>query len=66
MINPQEDLLYWLLPVIQRTPVPNDPDDPFKKTYHDYMSVHALDWSLEDVRKADESKGPVFNWSQLR
>ena len=66
LINPQEDLLYWLLPVIQRTPAPNDPDDRFKKTFDDYMSVHALDLSLEEVRKADESKGPVFNWSQLR
>jgi hypothetical protein len=66
LINPQEDLLYWLLPIIQRTPSPNDPDDRFKKTYDDYMSVHALDWALEDVRKADEFKGPVFNWSQLR
>jgi len=66
LINPQEDLLYWLLPVLQRTPVPNDPTDRFKKTYDDYMSVHALEIPLEEVRKADESKGPVFNWSQLR
>jgi hypothetical protein len=66
LINPQEDLLYWLLPVLQRTPAPNDPSDRYKKTYDDYMSVHALEMPLEEVRKADESKGPVFNWSQLR
>jgi len=66
LINPQEELLYWMLPIIPRTPAPNDPEDRFKKQYDDYMSVHALDLSVEEVRKADESKGPVFNWSQLR
>ena len=66
LVDPQEDLLYWMLPIIPRTPAPNDPDDPFKKEYDYYMSVHALGWSLDEVRKADESKGQVFNWSQLR
>jgi hypothetical protein len=66
LINPQEELLYWLLPIIPQTPIPNDPDNPFQKAYIDYMSVHALDMLPKDVLKADESKGPVFNWSQLR
>ena len=66
LMNPQEELLYWMLPIIPRTPAPNDPEDRFKKLYDDYMSVHALDLSLEEVRKADETKGLVFNWSQLR
>ena len=66
LVNPQEELLYWMVPVIPRTPAPNDPADPFKKDYIDYMSVHALGLSWNEVLKADESKGIVFNWSQLR
>ena len=66
LINPQEEMLYWLVPIIPRTPAPNDPDDPFKKDYLDYLSVHALGMQLKDVLKADETKGQVFDWSQLR
>ena len=66
LVNPQEELLYWMLPVIPRTPTPNDTEDPFKKDYFDFMSVHALEISPNEVLKADESKGQVFNWSQLR
>jgi len=66
LVNPQEELLYWMVPVIPYTAAPNDPDNPFKKDYIDYMSVHALEWSAREVLKGDESKGPVFNWSQLR
>ena len=66
LINPLEPMLYWLVPVVPRAPGPNDPNDPFRKEYLDYMSVHALEMSLEEVLKADESKGQVFNWSQLR
>lgn len=63
LINPQEDFLYWMIPVLPRAPGPND---PVKKTYDDYLSVHALEMSIEEVRRADESEGRVFNWSQLR
>jgi hypothetical protein len=66
LVNPQEELLYWMLPIIPRAPVPNDPADPFQKPYFDFMSVHALEMSPNDVLSADESKGRVFNWSQLR
>jgi hypothetical protein len=66
LIDPQEELLYWLVPILLRTPVPHDPNDPFRKEYADYMSAHALDWPAEEVIRADESKGRVFNWSQLR
>lgn len=66
LVDPQEPLLYWMIPIIPRTPIPNDPKDPFRKEYLDYLSAHALEMSLEDVLKADESKGQVFNWSQLR
>jgi len=55
-----------MLPIIPRAPVPNDPEDPFQKPYIDFMSVHALEMSPNEVLRADESKGRVFNWSQLR
>jgi hypothetical protein len=63
LIDPQEYLLYWLVPILPRLSGPND---PIKKTYVDYMSAHALDMKVQDVLEADESKGKVFNWSQLR
>jgi hypothetical protein len=66
LVDPQEEMLYWLLPIIPRPATPNDPNNPFKKEYIDYMSVHALNMTPEEVLKADESKGKVFNWSQLR
>jgi len=66
LVNPQEELLYWLIPVIPRPPTPNDPDDPYRKGYLDYLSVHALDMTPGEVLKADEKDGRVFNWSQLR
>ncbi len=66
LLNPQDELLYWLVPVLPRVPRPNDPDDPFRKTYLDYMSVHALEWTPAEVLKAEESQGPIFNWSWVR
>lgn len=66
LIHPQDELLNWLVPVIPREPRPNDPDDPYRKTYLDYMSVHALDLTPQQVLRADESAGEVFNWSLLR
>ena len=36
------------------------------KSYKDYMSVHALGLSIDEVYAADENNGIVFNWSQLR
>ncbi|MCS7020233.1 MAG: hypothetical protein NZU63_00220 [Gemmataceae bacterium] len=66
LIHPQDELLNWLVPVMPREPRPNDPDDPFRKTYLDYMSVHALELTPQEVLKADEAEGVVFNWSLLR
>jgi hypothetical protein len=63
LVNPQEEMLYWLVPVIPRFPGPGDAN---KKPYFDYLSVHALDMKIEDVLAADENDGRVFNWSQLR
>jgi hypothetical protein len=68
MIDPQDELLYWCVPIIPRDPLPGppSPDDPFKKTYIDYLSVHALGWTREQVLAADEKGGQVFDWSQLK
>jgi hypothetical protein len=65
LVDPQEDLLNWMIPVMPRIPGPND---PIKKTYIDYMSVHALEMTPEAVLAADEHdpQGKVFNWSQLK
>ncbi len=65
LLNPQEEFLYWLLPIIPRGQGPND---PIKKSYIDYMSVHALDMTPQQVLEADEKSetAKVFNWSQLR
>jgi hypothetical protein len=63
LIDPQEPMLYWLLPVLQRQVPPGDPN---KKDYEDYLSVHALEMTPNEVLAADEKAGKVFNWSQLR
>jgi hypothetical protein len=63
LVAPQEPFLYWLIPIYPRYP---GPGDPIQKTYEDYLSVHALDMRIEDVMKADEKAGRVFNWSQLK
>jgi len=67
LVDPQEPLLYWLLPVFERTPPPGHPN---KKLYIDYLSLHALEWytpdGIERVIAEDEKNGKVFNWSQLR
>jgi hypothetical protein len=48
LLNPEEPMLYWLLPILPK--VNNTASsDPNKKDYDDYMSVHAgreFDWSL--------------------
>ncbi|MBN9519087.1 hypothetical protein J0H58_11305 [bacterium] len=44
LVDPQADMLYWLLPVLPN-PTPGGPD---KKDYIDYLSIHAghaFDWS---------------------
>lgn len=63
LVNPQEEMLYWMVPIVPRFPGPGDPN---KKAYIDYLSVHALEMAAEDVLAADESQGKVFNWSTLK
>jgi hypothetical protein len=50
LIDPQEPMLYWLLPILPRDGGAS-PTDPNQKDYEDYMSKHA---------------GHEFDWSQLR
>ncbi|HEY2786292.1 MAG TPA: hypothetical protein VGJ05_15100 [Fimbriiglobus sp.] len=37
LVNPQDPMLYWLVPIVPKTPVPGTDD----KDYIDYMSLHA-------------------------
>ncbi|MBX9626354.1 MAG: hypothetical protein K2X82_21320, partial [Gemmataceae bacterium] len=46
LVDPKEPMLYWLVPVLPKPPGPAD-----KKTYKDYMSLHA---------------GLEFDWDQFR
>lgn len=64
LVNPQEEMLYWMLPVVTRKRAPND---PIQKDYMDYLSVHALGYDrIEEVLGQDENNGVVLNWSLLR
>ena len=37
LVNPQDPMLYWLVPILYRQPTPGSDD----KDYVDYMSKHA-------------------------
>jgi hypothetical protein len=65
MIDPQEPLLYWLVPVVPRAIAPGETNKP---NFVDYMSIHALDTlKLKDTEVGDPKfKDLVFNWEQLR
>jgi hypothetical protein len=51
LVNPQDDMLYWLVPILPRQQGVSAPGDP-TKDYVDYLTVHA--------------DGFTFDWSQLR
>jgi hypothetical protein len=66
MVNPQEPMLYWLVPILPRTEglLPGST----KRDYIDCMSIHALDTlnlSKDDVDDP-KYKNQVFDWNQLR
>lgn len=61
--DPQERMLYWVVPVIARTTAPSP--DPKQKTYIDYLSAHALGVRVEDVERP-ENAANAFKWEQLR
>lgn len=47
LLNPQDELLYWLIPIAPKRGGPS-PADPEKRDYVDYLSKHAgfeFDWS---------------------
>lgn len=53
LLDPQEPMLYWLVPIIPQTS-----PDPARPDYVDYLTIHALGSNF-DPRKQ-------FEWSKLR
>jgi hypothetical protein len=71
LINPQEPMLYWVVPIVMR-PGGVPPGDTNKRPFLDYMSFHALgpeglgpDTTVDDLGDP-KFKGRVFDWGQLR
>jgi hypothetical protein len=71
LINPQEPMLYWLVPATPR-PGGIPPGDPTKRSFLDYMSFHALgpdilgpDTTVDQLGDP-KFKNYVFDWNQLR
>ncbi|MBA4188471.1 MAG: hypothetical protein C0467_10740 [Planctomycetaceae bacterium] len=64
LLNPQDPLLYWMLPVLPQQ-VPVGSTEGKGKGYFDYLSVHALESSRDEVFNADEDAGQVFPWKKL-
>jgi hypothetical protein len=65
MINPQEPMLYWLVPI---SPRPLGPGEKDKRDYIDFLSIHALDplnLSIDDLDDKRFEKD-LFKWEQLR
>lgn len=67
LLNPQEPMLYWLVPIAPR-PGGVPPGDPNKRPFIDFMSIHALDPLDLNASDVDDPKhrDRVFDWSQLR
>jgi hypothetical protein len=70
LINPQEPMLYWLIPILPRPG--GVPPGSTKREFLDYMSFHALgpdvlgpDTNVGDLDDA-RFKDRVFDWGQLR
>jgi hypothetical protein len=68
LTDPREVFLYWMIPIVQwqGQPLTGVEGNPYKKNYDDYLSVHALDMTREEVLRSDVNDGKVFNWSKLR
>jgi hypothetical protein len=67
LLNPQEPMLYWLVPINPR-PGGTPPGDPNKRNFIDFLSIHALDTLNLKEDEVDDPKfrDRVFNWDQLR
>lgn len=71
LINPQEPMLYWLVPILPR-PGGVPPGEKNRREFLDYMSFHALgpdglgsETTVDDLGDP-KFKGRVFDWNQLR
>lgn len=71
LINPQEPMLYWLVPIPNR-PGGVPPGSTTKRVFLDYLSFHALgpdglgpDTTVDDLGDP-RFKDRVFDWHQLR
>lgn len=63
LVDPQERMLYWLVPVIARTGP--SAADPKQKSFIDYLSAHALGVRVEDLDKP-ENAANALDWASLR
>jgi hypothetical protein len=71
LLNPQEPMLYWLVPILPR-PGGVPPGSTTKREFLDYLSFHALgpdllgpDTTVDDLSEP-RFKDRVFDWGQLR
>jgi hypothetical protein len=64
LLNPQEPMLYWLVPIYPRPGLTNEN----RRDFVDWLSIHALDTLNLSATEVDEEKYRkyVFDWNQLR
>lgn len=66
LVNPQEPMLYWLVPILRRSSVVLL-GQSHNRDFIDYMSFHALGPDITIDELGDPKfKDRVFDWSQLR
>ena len=64
LLDPQEKMLYWMIPVIPRAPTAASAFTS-RKDFDDYLSAHALGVPLEDLEK-EPYASRALNWSMFR
>jgi hypothetical protein len=62
LLDPQEKMLYWMVPVLPRGTTFLGSS---RRDYEDYLSAHALGVTLEDLEKEPHASR-ALNWSLLR
>lgn len=69
LLNPEEPMLYWLVPVLPRPGVGVAPSDK-RLPYQDYMSLHALELdgrkSIDVFDTDPKERERAFDWTRLR